>query len=67
MLDVSTDNSRAIGFYHKMGLEIVKRYVSDIEKIEFVCFETAATPLKEATAKSVCSSDSTEEEPVKSL
>ena len=39
-LDVSTDNSKAIGFYHRMGLEIKRTYLTEEEKIEFVEFGT---------------------------
>ena len=39
-LDVSTDNQKAIGFYHRIGLEIERTYVSEAEQIEFVKFAT---------------------------
>lgn len=41
-LDVSTDNQKAVHFYHRCGLELVEKYVSE-EKVEFAKFET---PLK---------------------
>ena len=44
-LDVSTDNEKAVLFYHKCGLELVEKYVSE-EKVEFAKFET---PLKNFT------------------
>jgi ribosomal protein S18 acetylase RimI-like enzyme len=44
-LDVSTDNEKAVHFYHKCGLELVEKYVSE-EKVEFAKFET---PLKNFT------------------
>ena len=39
-LDVSTDNTKAIGFYERMGLNIVRTYITEEEKVEFVEFST---------------------------
>ena len=39
-LDVSTDNERAMGFYHRIGLQITRKYLSGEKKVEFACFET---------------------------
>ena len=39
-LDVSTDNAKAIGFYHRMGLKIEKKYITEEEKVEFATFTT---------------------------
>ena len=49
-LDVSTDNSRAIAFYQRIGLEVTNTYLSDIDKIEFVCFESKALTVKQTEA-----------------
>lgn len=35
-LDVSTDNTKAINFYHRVGLHVNRTYVTEEEKIEFV-------------------------------
>ena len=37
-LDVSTDNAKAIAFYHRVGLEISKTYITEEEKVEFATF-----------------------------
>ena len=39
-LDVSTDNERAMGFYHRIGLQITRKYLSGEKQVEFACFET---------------------------
>ena len=39
-LDVSSDNVNAIGFYHRIGLEIERTYISEAEQVEFVKFAT---------------------------
>ena len=39
-LDVSTDNQQAINFYHRVGLNISKKYITEEEKIEFAAFTT---------------------------
>ena len=39
-LDVSTDNEKAINFYHRVGLQIERKYITDEEQIEFACFTT---------------------------
>ena len=39
-LDVSTDNTNAIGFYHRIGLEITSTYITEEEQVEFVKFAT---------------------------
>ena len=39
-LDVSTDNTKAIGFYERMGLNIERTYITEEEKVEFVEFST---------------------------
>ena len=39
-LDVSSDNTNAIGFYHRIGLEVERTYISDAEQVEFVKFAT---------------------------
>lgn len=39
-LDVSTDNSKAVSFYRKMGLKIQKLYLSAPDNVEFALFET---------------------------
>ena len=39
-LDVSTDNQSAMNFYHRMGLNITRTYVTEEEKVEFVEFTT---------------------------
>ena len=39
-LDVSTDNTRAIAFYKKVGLEITNLYITEEQKVEFVTFKT---------------------------
>ncbi len=38
-LDVSTDNIKAVQFYHKCGLKVVDTYLSE-DKVEFSKFET---------------------------
>jgi ribosomal protein S18 acetylase RimI-like enzyme len=38
-LDVSTDNDKAIGFYKRIGLNLVEKYLSE-DKVEFAKFET---------------------------
>jgi GNAT superfamily N-acetyltransferase len=38
-LDVSTDNAKAVQFYHKCGLSLVETYLSE-DKVEFNKFET---------------------------
>ena len=38
-LDVSSDNVKAVQFYHKCGLTLVETYLSE-EKVEFNKFET---------------------------
>jgi ribosomal protein S18 acetylase RimI-like enzyme len=40
-LDVSTDNIKAVNFYHRVGLEVTETYLSE-EKVEFNKFETPA-------------------------
>ena len=39
-LDVSTDNTKATNFYHRVGLQINRTYITEEEKIEFVEFGT---------------------------
>jgi RimJ/RimL family protein N-acetyltransferase len=39
-LDVSTDNTKAVRFYRKMGLKIQSLYLSEPDKVEFALFET---------------------------
>merc|ERR1739844_804084 len=39
-LDVSSDNEKAIGFYHRIGLEIEQTYITEEEQVEFVKFAT---------------------------
>ena len=39
-LDVSTDNTKAVGFYKRIGLELAKLYVTEEQKIEFATFKT---------------------------
>ena len=39
-LDVSSDNVNAIGFYHRIGLQVERTYISEQEQIEFVKFAT---------------------------
>ena len=38
-LDVSSDNAKAVQFYHKCGLTLVETYLSE-DKVEFNKFET---------------------------
>ena len=38
-LDVSTDNSKAVSFYHRIGLQVTDTYLSE-DKVEFNKFET---------------------------
>ena len=38
-LDVSTDNEKAVKFYHKCRLNLAETYISE-EKVEFAKFET---------------------------
>ncbi len=38
-LDVSSDNAKAVHFYHKCGLTLVETYLSE-DKVEFNKFET---------------------------
>ena len=38
-LDVSSDNVKAVHFYHKCGLALVETYLSE-DKVEFKKFET---------------------------
>jgi ribosomal protein S18 acetylase RimI-like enzyme len=38
-LDVSSDNVKAVHFYHKCGLALVETYLSE-DKVEFNKFET---------------------------
>ena len=39
-LDVSTDNTKAVGFYKRVGLEIDSIYVTEESKVEFATFKT---------------------------
>ena len=39
-LDVSTDNTKAVAFYKRVGLEIVNTYVTEELEVEFVTFKT---------------------------
>ena len=39
-LDVSTDNTKAVGFYKRVGLEIDRIYVTEESKVEFATFKT---------------------------
>ena len=39
-LDVSTDNTKAINFYKRVGLEIQKLYLTEKDKVEFAYFHT---------------------------
>ena len=39
-LDVSTDNTNAVGFYKRVGLEITNTYVTEEQKVEFATFKT---------------------------
>ena len=39
-LDVSTDNANAINFYHRIGLQLERKYITEEEKVEFACFTT---------------------------
>ena len=39
-LDVSTDNDKAVNFYHRVGLKIERLYITEEEKVEFACFTT---------------------------
>lgn len=40
-LDVSTDNAKAVSFYHRIGLNLSETYLSE-DKVEFAKFETPA-------------------------
>ena len=80
-LDVSTDNTKAIGFYKRIGLEINNLYVTEEQKVEFATFKTPVgfkyTPRASKDKKYVqeenvkCENEKVEkvqvEEPVKSL
>ncbi len=48
-LDVSTDNERAMGFYHRIGLTIEKLYKSGTPSVEFATFHTQACTIKTKT------------------
>jgi len=39
-LDVSTDNTKAMSFYERIGLQIDNIYVTDEQKVEFATFKT---------------------------
>ena len=39
-LDVSTDNTKAVNFYKRVGLEVEKLYITEKTNVEFVTFTT---------------------------
>ena len=50
-LDVSTDNTKAMNFYKRIGLSLVETYLSE-DKVEFAKFETPkdfVNPLSNST------------------
>ena len=39
-LDVSTDNTTAMNFYEKVGLNLTNLYITEEQKVEFATFRT---------------------------
>ena len=39
-LDVSTDNAKAVAFYHRLGLVVERTYITEEDKVEFAAFST---------------------------
>ena len=39
-LDVSTDNTNAIEFYKRVGIQVKEVYLSEPDKVEFAAMET---------------------------
>ena len=48
---MSTDNEKAVAFYHKIGLHVTRKYLSGEKQVEFACFETKTEPTPSTTTK----------------